>query len=151
MIPEPNTGCWLWTGTSRNGYGRFIWDGNAYTAHRVAYQILKGPVPPHLMVLHRCDTPACINPDHLFLGTQSDNMRDASRKGRLFTLLRGGWNPNQKLSHCKRGHPFTDGSYYAHLDKRGNLIRQCKECAKIHDRKRKATIKAARQARCATT
>lgn len=80
--------CWLWTGSATPcGYGQ-MWvgrrgDGGPLYAHRIAWQLSHGPVPEGLSVLHHCDTPACVRPDHLFLGTHTDNMRDASRKGRL--------------------------------------------------------------------
>jgi hypothetical protein len=81
--------CWLWqAGTFPNGYGmvnlgRFA-DGRQHTeyAHRVAYVLAKGAVPNGSVVMHSCDTPACVNPDHLALGTQGDNVRDAFAKGR---------------------------------------------------------------------
>jgi hypothetical protein len=79
-IPEPNTGCWLWTrGCSADGYGT----GNrSQYAHRWSYELANGPIPAGMYVLHRCDTPACVNPGHLFLGTALDNMRDMIAKGR---------------------------------------------------------------------
>lgn len=83
-IPEPNTGCWLWTGgIDRKGYGmssRKLY-GEA-SAHRLLWSIHRGPIPDGLNVLHRCDTPPCVNPDHLFLGTHKDNATDRDRKGR---------------------------------------------------------------------
>lgn len=84
--PEPNTGCWLW-GHSVNyfGYGiqkASIIHKNMVTAHRVSYWCFNGEFDLSLCVLHKCDTPACVNPDHLFLGTQLDNIKDRTVKGR---------------------------------------------------------------------
>lgn len=81
---ELNTGCWLFSGSlSADGYG-LIWDApRVCRAHRVSWEIHRGPIPEGLNVLHRCDTPPCFNPDHLFLGTQVNNMLDAATKGRL--------------------------------------------------------------------
>lgn len=84
--------CWTWTGSTlgRDGYGAFsVARGKARGqqppryAHRVAYMLVHGPILAGLSVLHRCDNPPCVNPTHLFLGTQRDNMRDAANKGRL--------------------------------------------------------------------
>lgn len=77
-------GCWLWTGyTSTFGYGMMRFMGKSQNAHRLSWQVHRGPIPDGLSVLHKCDVPACVNPDHLFLGTQSDNMKDCASKGRL--------------------------------------------------------------------
>jgi hypothetical protein len=75
--------CWIWFGSKDPcGYGRFLFDGKNRTTHRVSWLIYKGDIPDGLQVLHRCDTPSCVNPAHLFLGTQKDNMQDCKRKGR---------------------------------------------------------------------
>lgn len=80
--------CWLWTASSIRGYGQFHLPRTDYGqhtvyAHRYAWTITNGPIVDDLQVLHRCDVPLCVNPDHLFLGTQPDNLADARRKGRL--------------------------------------------------------------------
>ena len=89
VSPEPNTGCWLWMGsTFLQGYGclsvpRAPRNRCNLRAHRVSYKIHKGDFDPKLYVLHTCDVPLCVNPDHLFLGTQADNIADCVSKGRL--------------------------------------------------------------------
>jgi hypothetical protein len=76
--------CWLWQSTlSSSGYGLFsLYDGKQALAHRFAYELTYGLILPGIHCLHHCDTPLCVRPDHLFLGSHSDNMRDAQRKGR---------------------------------------------------------------------
>ena len=82
FLPEPNTGCWLWQARLNYlGYGNFQ-RGGVVTAHRYSWTYYRGPIPAGMHVLHRCDTPACVNPDHLFIGTHLDNMRDMVAKGR---------------------------------------------------------------------
>lgn len=86
VIPEPNSGCFLWIGAhdARN-YGRIgIGSRGSGTmlAHRAAWELAKGSVPADLCVLHRCDNPACVNVAHLFLGTRIDNNADCKAKGR---------------------------------------------------------------------
>jgi hypothetical protein len=91
-IPEPNSGCLLWFGGQALGYGLLKKEGTRkmVKAHRVAWELDNGPVPEGLFVLHRCDTRCCINTDHLFLGTLSDNMRDCVAKGR------DGWSTGKR-------------------------------------------------------
>lgn len=80
--PDPNSGCWLWFGASRSGgYGRVVTPFRS-AAHRMSYLISKGKIPDGLLVRHKCDTPACVNPDHLLLGTDADNVRDRDERGR---------------------------------------------------------------------
>jgi hypothetical protein len=85
-IPVPEAGCWFWLGHARNGnlYGTVPLGkkGKKETASRFFYRHLVGPIPPGMGVCHRCDTPLCVNPDHLFLGTQKDNVDDMFKKGR---------------------------------------------------------------------
>lgn len=78
-------GCLLWTGSKNSGgYGLVRWDGKTRKASRVAYEIASGaPIPEGMLVCHKCDNPPCVDPDHLFLGTHTDNIRDAAKKGRL--------------------------------------------------------------------
>lgn len=78
--------CWIWNGPKASfGYGKMRAGGRDWKAHRISWVIHNGPIPGGLKVLHNCpsgDTPACVRPDHLFLGTQEDNMKDMAKKGR---------------------------------------------------------------------
>lgn len=77
------TGCWEWLGyTDKDGYGTFQINRKPYRAHRIAWEIRFGKIPKNKLVLHACDTPCCVNPDHLFLGTQADNIADKMKKQR---------------------------------------------------------------------
>lgn len=80
-------GCWIWSGVKfSNGYGRFCLSGKQrhYLAHRYSYEIHNGPIPEGLCVLHRCDVRNCVNPKHLWIGTQKDNAQDMVVKGRAY-------------------------------------------------------------------
>lgn len=100
-VPELGP-CWLWTGSKLpKGYGRFYpkWKGAVY-AHRFSWELRHGrTIPAGMEVLHRCDNPACVNPDHLTVGTHLDNVADMDQKGRrVARALTGEQHPNRKLS-----------------------------------------------------
>lgn len=81
---ERGAGCWTWKRATRGaqGYGTTKWQHRTYATHRLAWELTYGPIPPGLLVCHRCDNPPCVRPDHLWLGTPLDNMRDMRDKGR---------------------------------------------------------------------
>lgn len=74
--------CWEWMGSKRNGYGFISINNHIEYTHRISYELFIGKIPEDMCVLHRCDNPPCNNPDHLFLGTKGDNIRDCISKGR---------------------------------------------------------------------
>ena len=81
---EKGSGCWVWTGhKDNNGYGKFYYDREACLAHRVSYEIEYKAIPKGMYVCHHCDNPSCVRLSHLFLGTQTDNMQDSTKKGRI--------------------------------------------------------------------
>jgi hypothetical protein len=95
--------CWIWTGfKEHSGYGKFRIDGRMALAHRVSLAIATGErPPPERQACHRCDNPSCVNPAHLFWGTNTDNLKDAQRKGRLSGLNAGVRNANTKLTEAQ--------------------------------------------------
>lgn len=98
---EASSSCNMWTrSTDKDGYGQTCWQGTKCRAHRVAYCQAHGLELSDIKgmnVCHTCDTPGCVNPDHLFLGTQKDNMQDCARKGRS-TRLQGEAHGRSKLT-----------------------------------------------------
>jgi hypothetical protein len=102
------TGCWYWVGTKMRKYGLVKFNKIGIRVHRVMYSIFNGLIPEGLHVCHKCDNPACCNPEHLFLGTVKDNVRDCISKGRFkFNLplkrLSGENHPRAKLTNYQIG------------------------------------------------
>lgn len=128
ITPEPNTGCWLWDmSLDQDGYGRAKFEDIKTPAHRISYMAFRGPVGD-FFVLHKCDTPACVNPDHLWLGKAKDNMRDCLLKGRKQTVY-DQYRKKILKSHCKKGHELTEENTYLKRDK-NNINLVCKMCLK---------------------
>lgn len=89
-------GCWEWAGAKTdNGYGAYM----RYRAHRYSFILFNGDITDGLLVLHKCDNPPCVNPSHLFLGTQSDNIKDCVSKGRWIRTFK-----RPRSTSCKNGH-----------------------------------------------
>ena len=136
---QPGMDCWVWHGakstkgkSSPQGYG-VIGTGSLSNhtrrnvfAHRVAYELCRGEIPAGMFVCHACDNPPCVNPSHLFLGNNSDNMKDASQKGRI----RGSVYKGPPKTHCPEGHEYTDSNTYRYPDGRY----KCRECGRARDR-----------------
>lgn len=92
-ITKTASGCWIWRGTiTGRGYGSVKYGVKTHSTHRMAYSLINGTIPDGMQVCHKCDIPACINPEHLFLGTASDNQQDSVRKGRKPSII-GEKNP----------------------------------------------------------
>jgi len=83
--------CWIWEGSrNENGYGMFSLN-ECQTTHRISWTLKFGKIPKGKWILHKCDNPPCVNPDHLFIGTHTDNMKDMSKKGRTGGLKKRGF------------------------------------------------------------
>jgi hypothetical protein len=96
--PRNRKGCWERQGGTRSGYGIIGYQGRTRTAHRVAWEVFNGPIPDRLHVCHKCDNRRCCNPEHLFLGTQQQNIDDMFAKGRQSTSEQRATHGNARLS-----------------------------------------------------
>lgn len=120
-VDQSDSGCWLWKGfRSYLGYGQITVQGKTWPAHRLTYTLFKGEIPEGMQACHTCDNPPCCNPDHIFLGTASDNSRDSQSKGRHYTSAK---------TECPRGHGYAEHGY---TSKRGR--RTCRICMRARMR-----------------
>jgi hypothetical protein len=117
--------CWLWTAATHHqwGYGQIQADGKNKAAHRVSWELHFGLIPDGLLVCHKCDNPPCVNPAHLFLGTNADNAADRVAKGRSVY-------PNVFKTHCPKGHEYTTNNTRFCRNKNGWTSRNCRACGK---------------------
>lgn len=129
------TDCIEWTKSRRRGgYGQLTIAGKKRTAHRVAWELAHGPIPEGLFVCHSCDNPPCVNVEHLFLGTHTENMRDMAAKGRSSRA-------NAAKTHCKHGHEFDEAN--TRLVPAG---RQCRTCDRVRHRGRRSQARLRKEA-----
>ena len=121
-MPIPESGCWIWEGAcGSDGYGHIRRNGKVCGAHRISYETFIDKIPEKMHVLHKCDIKLCINPHHLFLGTNSENQIDSVKKGR---------HAHRRKTHCKVGHEFDQNNTYIKPDGE----RRCLTCHRQQDR-----------------
>jgi len=124
VLRIPEAGCWVWMGSTQvRGYGEIISNNRKHLAHRASYEAFVGKIPKGMYVCHACDNVACVNPNHLFLGTQKQNLQDMASKGRSTW---GEKNPMAKLTEeqvkeIKQG--FATGKTDTELAKQFNISR----------------------------
>lgn len=119
------TGCWEWTGSKNSkGYGNVFFQGRRRMVHRLSYEIHGGTIPRGMLMCHRCDTPACWNPEHLWPGTPKQNSLDMSEKRRQR------W---QRHTHCQHGHELI-GNNVRVFYRAGRPIRRCVACQRATQR-----------------
>lgn len=117
--PEPNTGCWLWTGALSNGYGQARVEGKVINVHRYLWIRTNGPVPQGMELDHICRVRCCVNPLHLRAVSHRDNC--------LESRVVSPFASNAAKTHCQRGHPFDDANTYRYRDGR----RDCRACIRL--------------------
>lgn len=123
VIPEPNSGCWLWIGKMTHGYGKATIAMREVPAHRFSYELFRGPIPAGLVLDHLCRVPLCVNPDHLEPVTNRENVR----RGISAELNR---HQYIGITHCPDGHPYSGDNLY--INPKG--ARNCRTCMRRRTR-----------------
>ena len=123
-IEKQQSGCWIWTAMRLpNGYGYIRLNGGTGYAHRVMYELLKGPIPKGMTIDHLCNNRACVNPDHMEIKTQRENvLRSLSAPPAI----------NARKTHCLRGHELSEENLYRY---RGRRL--CRSCIRLRESRRR--------------
>jgi len=121
--------CWLWNSyVDKDGYGKFRFNKKDHRAHRFSYILYKGIIPKDLCICHFCDQPACVNPNHLWVGTKKENNQDRALKNRSN-------NQNKSKTSCPQGHKYDEQNTLTRTKKNGRLERRCRVCNKVNQKK----------------
>ena len=129
VVQKAEDECWPWSGSVDNdGYGGFYVGLRLHKAHRIAWQMRHNLLmPAGLFACHACDNPNCVNPAHIWPGSNQENLRDAADKGRLRDAAKPAQAARRSMTECKRGHKYVEGSFY----KRKDGGRDCKACRSL--------------------
>lgn len=135
-IPEPNTGCWIWTlGVNKNGYGKLKKNGKSLFAHRYVYEAMIGRIPNGMQIDHVCAMVCCVNPAHLEPVTCRENIRRAQKRNPESRVRLGKISQKRRdaRTHCPHGHPYSGDNVRIASNKQ----RVCKTCMRERMRRRR--------------